>query len=76
VHFRPGDPGDLARAVEEVFANPTALARMRARTRAEFEARYTADENERQLIDIYRRVAEERRQAGSERTRSVYGTAH
>ncbi|HEY7909448.1 MAG TPA: glycosyltransferase family 4 protein, partial [Thermomicrobiales bacterium] len=76
VHFRPGDPGDLARAVEEVFANPTALARMRARTRAEFEARYTAEENYRQIIDIYRLVAEERRQAGSERTPSVNGTAH
>jgi glycosyltransferase involved in cell wall biosynthesis len=76
VHFRPGDPGDLARAVEEVFANPTALARMRARTRAEFETCYTAEENERQLIDIYRQVAEERRQAGSVRTRSAYGTAH
>ena len=53
VHFRPGDPGDLARAVADAFANPTALARMRARARAEFEARYTAEENYRQIIDIY-----------------------
>jgi glycosyltransferase involved in cell wall biosynthesis len=65
MHFRPGDPGDLARVVEETFANPTALARMRARTRAEFEARYTAEENERRLTEIYRDVAAERRQASS-----------
>ncbi|MGI8687802.1 MAG: glycosyltransferase family 4 protein [Thermomicrobiales bacterium] len=63
VHFRPGDPGDLARAVAEAFADPTALARMRERKRAEFESRYTAEENYRRLIEIYREVADERRQA-------------
>lgn len=62
VHFRPGDPGDLARAVEAAFADPMALARMRERTRAAFEACYTAEENYHRLIEIYREVADERRQ--------------
>jgi glycosyltransferase involved in cell wall biosynthesis len=76
VHFEAGDPGDLARVVAETFANPAALARMRARTRAEFEACYTAAENERQLTDIYRAVIEERRQASSKHPKPVYGAAH
>lgn len=65
VHFRSGDPEDLARAVAEALADPTALARMREQARAEFEAHYTAEENYRRLIEIYRDVADERRQARS-----------
>ena len=76
VHFQPGDPGDLARVVQDVFANPTTLAQMRARTRTEFEARYSAEENERRLIEIYQGVIEERRTAGSKRSQPVYAATH
>jgi glycosyltransferase involved in cell wall biosynthesis len=63
LHFRPGDPEDLARVVAGVFARPADLASMRAAARAEFEARYTAEANYRQLIDIYAQVRKERRDA-------------
>lgn len=56
LHFRPGDAEDLARVVADAFARPVVLTRMRAAARAEFEARYTAEANYRQLVDIYARV--------------------
>lgn len=55
-HFRPGDPDDLARVVAHAFARPAALAAMRQRTRAAFEARYTAAANYAMLADIYAQV--------------------
>jgi glycosyltransferase involved in cell wall biosynthesis len=56
LHFRPGDPDDLAAKVEWVLSHPQALARMRQEARAEFEAKYTPQENYRQLMEIYDRV--------------------
>ncbi len=56
LHFRPGDPKDLAAQVEQVFARPTELARMRGEARAEFEAKYTAERNYRLLMDIYQKA--------------------
>ncbi|MBW4575773.1 MAG: glycosyltransferase [Aphanothece sp. CMT-3BRIN-NPC111] len=53
IHFQPGDPDDLAAKVEWVLSHPDALAQMRREVRAEFEARYTADENYRRLMEIY-----------------------
>lgn len=61
VHFTPGDPGDLARAVTDLFARPADLARMRAGARADFEAYYSAEANYHGLIDIYAAVSTERR---------------
>ena len=52
-HFRPGDPDDLAAKVEWVLEHPEDLARMRREVRAEFEAKYTAAQNYRQLMEIY-----------------------
>lgn len=57
LHFRPGDPDDLADRVEWLIANTAERARMRQEARAEFEAKYTADRNYATLTDIYRRAA-------------------
>ena len=51
--FRPGDSNDLAAKVRELLANPQRLRAMRAEVRREFEAKYTARENVRRLIEIY-----------------------
>jgi glycosyltransferase involved in cell wall biosynthesis len=48
--FKPGDAADLAAQVRSVEA----FAAMRAECRREFEERYTAEQNYRQLTDIYR----------------------
>ena len=51
--FRPGNPEDLAAKVEWALLHPGELARMRQEARAEFEAKYTAKENYRRLMEIY-----------------------
>jgi glycosyltransferase involved in cell wall biosynthesis len=53
LHFRSGDPEDLAAQVDWALAHPAELAGMRREARAEFEAKYTAEENYRRLMDIY-----------------------
>ncbi len=53
LHFRPGDPQDLAQKMEWVLSHPAELAEMRREARAEFEAKYTAEKNYRQLMEIY-----------------------
>jgi glycosyltransferase involved in cell wall biosynthesis len=58
LHFRPRDPEDLAAKVEWLLAHPNELARMRKEARAEYEAKYTAEENYRQLMAIYQAVLE------------------
>jgi glycosyltransferase involved in cell wall biosynthesis len=58
LHFRPGDPEDLAAKVEWLLAHPNELARMRKEARAEYEAKYTAEENYRQLMAVYQAVLE------------------
>jgi glycosyltransferase involved in cell wall biosynthesis len=55
--FRPGDPTDLAATVDRLLSQPQELARLRLTARAEFEAKYTADSNYQQLIDIYQSVS-------------------
>ncbi len=55
-HFRPGDSGDLVAQVEWALAHPDELARMRREARAEFEAKYTAQENYLRLMEIYENV--------------------
>lgn len=56
LHFRPGDPEDLVAQVEWALTHPAALAHIRRETRAEFEAKYTAEKNYQMLMDIYERV--------------------
>lgn len=53
LHFRPGDPTDLADKVERILAEPELLAQMRREARSEFEARYTAKQNYQRLMEIY-----------------------
>ena len=56
LHFRPGDPKDLSDKVEWALQHPAELERMRGGARAEFEAKYTAEENYRMLMEIYELV--------------------
>ena len=58
LHFRPGDPEDLAAKVEWLIDHPEELARMRKEARAEFEAKYTAEKNYEMLMEIYGRTIE------------------
>jgi glycosyltransferase involved in cell wall biosynthesis len=51
--FQPSDSADLATQVKWALANPARLAQMRQEARAEFEAKYTAEKNYQQVIDIY-----------------------
>jgi glycosyltransferase involved in cell wall biosynthesis len=56
LHFAPNDPEDLAIKVETILANPTLLSQMRQEARAEFEAKYTAQQNYQQMMTIYNQV--------------------
>ncbi len=56
LHFRPGDPLDLAAKVLHLNSHPSVRVRMRAAARKEFEDRYTADVNYRLLLAIYHRA--------------------
>jgi glycosyltransferase involved in cell wall biosynthesis len=53
LHFKPGDAEDLARTVEWAWNHPSQLERMGHAARRNYEIKYTADENYRQLMDIY-----------------------
>ena len=57
LHFQPSVPEDLAAKVEWALANPQKLALMRGEARAEYEAKYTAEINYQQLIDIYQNLS-------------------
>lgn len=54
--FRPGDREDLIRQVEWANTHPEELMQMRREARAEFEAKYTAQENYQQIMGIYQRA--------------------
>jgi glycosyltransferase involved in cell wall biosynthesis len=56
LHFRPGDSEDLVAQVEWALAHLEELTRMRREARAEFEAKYTDQENYRQQMEIYEKV--------------------
>ena len=64
LHFRAGDPADLARVVSWATGHPQDLAAMRRRARADFEEKYTASENYERLQGVYR-AAIDRRHASS-----------
>ncbi|MBD1847826.1 glycosyltransferase family 4 protein [Cyanobacteria bacterium FACHB-63] len=55
--FRPSDSTDLATKINWLLAHPQILNQMRQNARLEFEKKYTASENYKQLIEIYQRVA-------------------
>lgn len=54
--FCPGAPVDLATQVKWALTYPRKLSLMRQEARAEFEDKYSAAENYRQLMEIYERV--------------------
>jgi glycosyltransferase involved in cell wall biosynthesis len=51
--FRPGNAADLAEQVEWARAHPREVEGMGRNARREYEAKYTADDNYRSLMDIY-----------------------
>jgi glycosyltransferase involved in cell wall biosynthesis len=53
LHFRPGDPEDLAAQVEWLLTHKIRLSYMRREARVEFEAKYTAECNYQTLAEIY-----------------------
>lgn len=63
LHFRTGDPFDLAAQIEWALTHPAELARMRQEARAEFEARYTATRNYGMLAEIYNLAMERSQKA-------------
>ena len=52
--FQPGNAEDLVQQIEWVLENPQELRKMRLKARAEFEAKYTAQQNYHKLMDIYK----------------------
>ena len=55
-HFLPSNADDLAAKVEWLMANPHEITALRSLARAEFEAKYTAQQNYQKLINIYQQV--------------------
>jgi glycosyltransferase involved in cell wall biosynthesis len=53
LHFRLGDPEDLAAKVDWVLSHPQEMAQMRQEARAEFNLKYTGSLNYQKLINIY-----------------------
>ena len=56
LHFRPGNPEDLAIKVEWALTHPQEMAQMRLEARREFETKYTAKENYKRIMEIYATV--------------------
>ncbi len=54
--FRPGDSEDLQAKVEWMLNHPEKVTNMRREARAEFEAKYTAEQNYKSLMAIYEGV--------------------
>jgi glycosyltransferase involved in cell wall biosynthesis len=56
LHFKPGDPIDLADKVRSILGDPSKLRQMRQAGRREFDQRFTADVNYQSLVAIYERA--------------------
>jgi glycosyltransferase involved in cell wall biosynthesis len=54
--FQPSNPTDLAAKINWLLTHPEKLSHMRKEARAEFEAKYSAEQNCKQLIEIYQTV--------------------
>ena len=59
--FQPGEAVDLARKMRFLLDNEEVRLEMGRRARAEFEAKYTAAQNYKMLMDIYRQAIEQSR---------------
>ncbi len=51
--FQPSNPADLAAKIHWLLAHPQELSQMRQKARSEFEAKYTAADNYKRLMEIY-----------------------
>jgi glycosyltransferase involved in cell wall biosynthesis len=56
LHFKPGDPEDLAAKVRDILADPLRLTGMRQAARQTFDQNFTADANHKVLMAIYERA--------------------
>jgi glycosyltransferase involved in cell wall biosynthesis len=56
LHFKPGDPADLAMKVRSILADPPKLARLRQAARQRFDQCFTADVNHKSLMAIYEKA--------------------
>jgi glycosyltransferase involved in cell wall biosynthesis len=56
LHFAPGDPEDLASKVEWAWSHPERMREMGKAARAEYESKYTAEQNYKILMAIYERA--------------------
>jgi len=66
LHFEPGDAGDLAQKVEQLWRDRPRRREMRTAARSEFERHYTAESNYRILMEIYEQAIDHRtRNSGS-----------
>jgi glycosyltransferase involved in cell wall biosynthesis len=68
LHFRVGDPDDLADKVTRLFDDQSLFCETCKAARSEFEQKYSADKNYENLIDIYQQaIAERNNRGGSNR---------
>jgi len=58
LRFAPGEPDDLAAKVQDLFADASALKRMRVPARETFDQNFTAEANHDLLMTIYSRAIE------------------
>jgi glycosyltransferase involved in cell wall biosynthesis len=63
LHFTPADPVDLASKVDWAWSHRDEMRDMGTAARKEYEAKYTAEKNYPQLMEIYRRAVENHKAA-------------
>jgi glycosyltransferase involved in cell wall biosynthesis len=56
LHFRPGDPDDLAAKIQWASGNTREMDRMSGEARNQYLSKYTPEQNYRILMDMYERV--------------------
>lgn len=56
LHFRPGDPEDLAAKIAWAADHPAEIGRMRREARAEYLSKYTPERNYDLLMELYHRT--------------------
>lgn len=61
IHFEPGNPQDLGAKVEWAWTHTKEMQEMGRKARARYEAKYTAGQNYKMLMEIYQ-MARERRE--------------
>lgn len=63
LHFTPGDATELAGAVDWAWSHNDHLQRMGCQARVEFERKYTAERNYRNLMRIYDQLLDQREES-------------